>query len=108
MKSAIRRVLGTTFALAATWSGCSASIGPDGSAETAGAGASAASGDPAGAGGTGSGAGSGSGATASCTDITDPDSGLLDSGAEAVPEDLGPPAEPVLGQSVKSGAWSDP
>jgi hypothetical protein len=106
--SAIRMVLGTAAVLSAMLPACSSSSGPNAASESAGAGASGASGDPAGAGGSGTGSGTGSGATATCTDIMNPDSGLLDPGPEALPDDLGPAADAVAGQSVKSGAWSDP
>lgn len=108
--SAFRLVLGTTVVLSMLVSACSSSIGPDGAAEAAGAGASGAAGDPGGTGGHGAGhtGSSGSGASASCTDIMDPDAGLEDTGPEAEPEDKGAPADAVQGQSVQSGAWSDP
>jgi hypothetical protein len=106
--SAIRMVLATSIALSALLPACSASTGPDSVAESAGAGASSGSGDPAGAGGSSSSASSGSGATGTCTDIMNPDSGLLDTGPEPVTDDPGAPADAVAGQSVQSGAWSDP
>jgi hypothetical protein len=95
LRNFLRTVALSTMALA-----CSSSLGPPSPGEGAGSGA----GGP----GGGDGTPNGSASSGSCTDITNPDSGLADVGPETAPEDLGAPASPVLGQSVKSGPWSDP